>query len=70
MTLSEKVKLIEAFEHEKNVYTIGEFVGEDTDIADPAGSEEERYKECFDELALRVNKVIQKLEQLYWEEEE
>lgn len=68
MTLSEKVKLIEEFEHEENVYTIGEFVGEDTDIADPGGSEEERYKECFDELVLRVNKVIRKLEELYWEE--
>jgi protein-tyrosine-phosphatase len=67
MTLSEKVKLIEAFEHEQNVYTIGEFVGEDTDMADPGGSEEEKYKECFDELMRRVNKVIQKLEELYWE---
>lgn len=68
MTLSEKVKLIEAFEHEKNVYTIGEYVGEDTDMADPGGSEEEKYKECFDELVFRVNKVIRKLEELYWEE--
>lgn len=68
MTLSEKVKLIEEFEHEDNVYTIGEFVGEDTDMVDPGGSEEEKYKECFDELVLRVNKVIQKLEQLYWED--
>lgn len=67
MTLSEKVKLIEEFEHENNVYTIGEFVGEDTDMVDPGGSEEEKYKECFDELVLRVNKVIQKLEELYWE---
>lgn len=65
MTLSEKVKLIEEFEHEDNVYTIGEFVGEDTDIIDPAGSEEEKYKGCFDELVLRVNKMIQKLENLY-----
>lgn len=69
MTLSEKVKLIEAFEHEENVYTIGEFVGEDTDMIDPGGSEEEKYKECFEELVLRVNKVIQKIEELYWEEE-
>lgn len=68
MTLSEKVKLIEEFEHEDNVYTIGEFVGEDTDIIDPAGSEEEKYKGCFDELVLRVNKMIQKLENLYQSE--
>lgn len=70
MTLSEKVKLIEAFNHEENVYTIGEFVGEDTDMIDPGGSEDEKYKECFEELVLRVNKVIQKVEELYWEEEQ
>ena len=69
MTLSEKVKLIEEFEHEENVYTIGEFVGEDTDMIDPAGSEEEKYKGCFDELVFRVNKMIQKLEDLYQKEE-
>jgi len=69
MTLSEKVKLIEEFEHEENVYTIGEFVGEDTDMADPTGSEEEKYKGCFDELVFRVDKMIQKLENLYREEE-
>lgn len=68
MTLSEKVKLTEEFGYEDNVYTIGEFVGEDTDMVDPGGGEEEKYKECFEELVLRVNKVIQKLEELYWEE--
>lgn len=65
MTLSEKVKLIEEFNHEENVYTIGEFVGEDTDMIDPAGSEEEKYKECFDELVFRVNKLVRKLENLH-----
>lgn len=71
MLLSEKVKLIEEFDcaDKDNVYTIGEFVGEDTDIIDPAGSEDEKYKECFDELLRRVNKVIQKIEEQYWEEE-
>lgn len=68
MTLSEKVKLIEEFEHEENVFTLGEFVGEDTDMADPSGGGDEKYKECFEQLLFRVNKVIQKIEQLYWEE--
>lgn len=70
MTLSEKVKLIEEFDHEENVYTIGEFVGEDTDMVDPVGNEEGKYKECFDELVLRVNKVIDKLKEFYGEEYE
>lgn len=67
MTLSEKVKLIEEFQHESNVYTIGEFVGEDTDIVVPGSGEDEKYKECFDELVLRVNKVIEKLQELHRE---
>ncbi|RKI40644.1 hypothetical protein D7V86_05200 [bacterium D16-51] len=67
MTLSEKVKLIEQFEHEDNVYTIGEFVGEDTDIVVPSSGEDEKYRECFEELVMRVNKVIGKLEKLYKE---
>lgn len=67
MTLSEKVKLIEEFEHESNVYTIGEFVGEDTDIVVPGSGEDEKYRECFEELMLRVNKVIGKLQELHRE---
>ncbi len=67
MTLSEKVKLIEEFEHENNVYTIGEFVGEDTDLIVPGSGEDEKYKECFEELVLRVNKVIEKLQELHKE---
>lgn len=70
MTLSEKVKLTEEFEHEENVYTLGEFIGVGTDMIDPGGSEEEKYKECFEELVFRVDKVIQKLEELYKEEEQ
>lgn len=68
MTLSEKVKLIEEFEHEDNVYTLGEYVGEDTDMTDPGGSEEEKYRECFDELVYRVDKLIRKLKELSIEE--
>jgi Protein-tyrosine-phosphatase len=67
MTLSEKVKLIEEFSYEENVYTIGEFVGSDTDILEPV--EEEAYKACADELITRVNLVIHKIEELYWEED-
>ena len=49
---------------------MGEFVGEDTDILDPGWAEEEKYKESFDELFFRVNKVIQKIEEQYWADEE
>ncbi|MCD7825833.1 MAG: hypothetical protein LUH14_07735 [Clostridiaceae bacterium] len=70
MTLSEKVKLCEEYQYEDNVYTLGEYVGEDTDIVEPARGEEEEYKECFEKLKHRVDKVIQKIEEEYWAEEE
>lgn len=63
MSLSEKVKLIEEFGYEENVYTLGEYVGEDTDILEPAGAGEEKYRECFETLSYRVAKAIEKLEQ-------
>ena len=33
----------------------------------PGSGEDEKYRECFEELVLRVNKVIGKLEKLYKE---
>lgn len=58
MTFSEKVTLLEKYQP-ANVYTIGEFVGEDTDIADPYGGEEEMYEKCFCDIERRVRKVIE-----------
>lgn len=57
MTFSEKVAFMEKYQQE-NVFTIGEFVGEDTDIADPYGGEEEQYEKAYDDIARRVRKVI------------
>lgn len=68
MMLSEKVRLIEEYGYEENVYTIGEFVGRDTDIQEPV--EEEAYRSCFDELAVRMNLTIQKIKELYGKENE
>ena len=68
MTLSEKVRLIGDFEYEGPVYTIGEFVGEDADMVNPSGGGDDKFAECFEEMVLRVNKAIHKIEQLYWED--
>lgn len=57
MTFSEKVTLMEQYQRE-NVFTIGEFVGENTDIQDPYGGEEEQYEKTYDDIARRVKKVI------------
>jgi protein-tyrosine-phosphatase len=58
MTFSEKVNFLETY-HVEDVFTLGEFVGEDTDIMDPYGGEEEQYEKCYDDIARRVKKVIQ-----------
>lgn len=57
MTFSEKVTVMENYQQD-NVYTLGEFVGEDTDIADPYGGEEEQYEKCFEDIERRVRMVI------------
>ena len=68
MTFSEKVKLMEDFGIENNLYTIGEFIEEDTDIMSPYGGEDEQYEEFFDEVYSRVERVILRIEANYHEE--
>ncbi|MBR1740433.1 MAG: hypothetical protein IJ733_00915 [Lachnospiraceae bacterium] len=63
MNLSEKVKFAEDFGMVEDVYTLGEYVGFDTDLVNPSGAEDEKYQECFEEILLRVNRLIQKLKQ-------
>lgn len=58
MTFSEKVTLLEKYEP-AHVFTLGEFVGEDTDIVDPYGGEDEQYEKCYQDIARRVQKIIQ-----------
>ncbi len=69
MTFSEKVKLLEEYPVE-NVYTLGEFVGEDTDIIDPYGGEEEQYERCYEDILRRIKKTVEILKKEISEEEE
>lgn len=68
MTFSEKVKIVEDFGIEKNVYTISEFIEEDADISNPYGDEEEQYEKFFEEIHSRVERVILRMEAKYHEE--
>ncbi len=68
MTFSEKVKFLEEYSVE-NVYTLGEFVGEDTDIIDPYGGEEEQYERCYEDILRRIKKVIEIVQKDTSEEE-
>lgn len=68
MAFSEKVKLMEDFGLDSNVYTIGEFIGEDTDMVNPYGADDAQYKSFFEEVQKRVERVILRIEAIYHEE--
>ena len=55
MTFSEKVAYLEKYEGGE-VYTLGEYVGVDTDIVDPYGGEDEQYDLCYHEIGRRIRK--------------
>lgn len=64
MAFAEKVRILEEFGWDKNLFTIKEFVEEDgdADVFDPYGGEEEQYEQCFIELKDLLYKVKKKLE--------
>ena len=68
MTLSEKVKLMEDFGIDSNIYTIGEFIGEDTDMVNPYGADDVQYESFFEVIHKRVERVILRIEAIYHEE--
>lgn len=62
MNFPEKVKIVEDYELEENVYTLKDFVGEEGDVLDPYGGDEDAYEECYAELKDLLYKVKKKLE--------
>ncbi len=65
MTLSEKVRLMEDFGIGRNLYTIGEFIGEDADVVNPMGADDGRYESFFEELLEKVERTIIRIEADY-----
>lgn len=63
MQESQKNKLYNDYANAINVYTIGEYAGEENpeDVEDPYGQGIEAYKQCFDRLYGLVEKVSEKM---------
>ena len=61
MTLSEKVQFMEQFGDEYDVFTLGEFTGEETDVADPYGLDSNAYEACFEDLNRRIDLLIDRI---------
>lgn len=63
MTLSEKIQLLETFGSRGNIYTLGEYTGEETDVSDPYGEGEEGYIQCCEDLLRRIDLMVKRLQQ-------
>ena len=65
---SQKHKILAEYGSKYNVYTLNEFVGDDTKIPDPYGQPLTAYGECFEVLRGLIKKLAEKLDSLVEEE--
>lgn len=56
-----KRKIVSEYENIKNVYTLNEFVGDDTEIPDPYGKPLAAYGECYEVLTKLIDILAGKL---------
>lgn len=61
MTEAQKVKVIEEYGFEGQVYSIKQFVDEEGDVIDPYGGDLMDYESCFGELSRLIKKTVVKL---------
>ncbi len=62
MNFAEKVKVLEDFGIEKNVYTIKEFVEEEGEIEEPMGGDDSVYEASYVEIKDLLYKIKKKLQ--------
>lgn len=63
MTKSHKDYILSRFPRSKGrVYTLGEFAGDDVDIRDPFGENEEVYEKVANEIKGKLMKALERLE--------
>lgn len=62
LNFAEKVKVLEDFGIEKNVYTMYEFVDEEGDIEEPMGGDDSVYEACYVEIKDLLYKIKKKLQ--------
>ena len=58
---NQKEKILAEYDNLKNVYTLNEFVGDDTEIPDPYGKPLTAYGECYEVLARLVGQLAARL---------
>lgn len=65
---SQKEKLLSEYGENGNIYTLNEFIEDDTEIPDPYGKPLAAYGECYEILSGLVAKLADKLDSLAEEE--
>ena len=58
---SQKKKILSDYGNTKNVYTLSEFLGEETEIPNPYGQPLTAYGECYEILIKLIKKLTEKL---------
>ena len=66
---NQKNKILSEYGQTENVYTLNEFVGDDTQIPEPYGKPLTAYGECFEVLSALVRMLAEKLDSLVEEEQ-
>ncbi|MCR5690985.1 MAG: hypothetical protein K6G62_02090 [Eubacterium sp.] len=61
MNFPQKVKLVEDYELQENVYTLKEFLDLEGDVFDPYGGDEQSYEDAYAELKDLLYQVKKKL---------
>ena len=71
---NQKEKLLAEYPLLENVYTLNEFIDDDTEIPDPYGKPLTAYGECYEVLDRLIKKLADKLNSLTeeekWQEEQ
>ena len=71
---SQKEKILSEYGPSDNVFTLNEFIGDDTEIPDPYGKPLTAYGECLEVLDKLIKKLADKLnsfmEEIKWQEEQ
>ena len=62
MSSMEKIKMVEDYAIADDIYTLKEFAGEEGDVLDPYGMEDEGYEACYTELKDLLYKLKKRLE--------
>lgn len=66
---SYKEKILAECEDDGNIFTLNEFVGDNTEIPNPYGKPLSAYGECYDVLKKLIGKLAEKLDAMAMEEE-